>query len=208
MSDDHDPMTPRQVIPVAQPLQNEHGHSGLQDADVETLTYAHGYGTGGVLWREGNLLVMGKGAQLPTRCVKCNAPSEGRPLKRKMYWHHPGWYLLILVGLLIYVVVALCIRKSVVVHAGLCAKHRAKRRWVILASWLIGLSFIPLGWVAIEFDQPLFIIVGILNLLVGPIIFIAAGQVVTPSRIDDHYAWIKGVCPSYLSALPPTVPGG
>ena len=49
------------------------------------------------LWRQGNVLVMRKGSQLPARCVKSNQPTDRR-LKRNLYWHHPAIYLTILFG--------------------------------------------------------------------------------------------------------------
>src|SRR3954471_6427408 len=41
----------------------------------------------GGIWNYGGTLVMHKQAQLPPQCIKCCAPIEGQPLKRKVYWH-------------------------------------------------------------------------------------------------------------------------
>ena len=65
--------------------------------------------------------------EFPDRCVICNCPAEGFRLKRTAYWH-PGWvYLLILISIVIYAVVALIVRKSVRLEYGLCPKHKARR---------------------------------------------------------------------------------
>src|SRR5436309_2493776 len=73
-----------------------------------------------MIWRSGPLLVMSQGARLPDRCVKCNAPANGQRLTRKLYWHSPYLYLLILLNLLIYALVAIFVRKKARVEIGLC----------------------------------------------------------------------------------------
>ncbi|HUY92595.1 MAG TPA: hypothetical protein VMV10_27900, partial [Pirellulales bacterium] len=54
------------------------------------------------VWRDGAVLAMHKRAVLPDRCVKCNRPAGGGRLKRSLSWHHPAWFLLILISLWIY----------------------------------------------------------------------------------------------------------
>src|SRR5215212_10847358 len=97
------------------------------------------------VWREGKVLVVAKETVLPPTCVKCNAPSDGRPIRKKFWWHHPAWLLLILVpyGLLLCLIIVLVIRKSGVVHYSLCEKHR-RRRW----TWVGGGFALALAGVA------------------------------------------------------------
>jgi hypothetical protein len=63
---------------------------------------------GAGVWREGSTLVMSKDALLPDRCVKCNAFTTGR-LKRKLSWHPPAYYLLLIVAWLVYLIVSMII---------------------------------------------------------------------------------------------------
>ncbi|MEM7395487.1 MAG: hypothetical protein AAF492_24410 [Verrucomicrobiota bacterium] len=58
-----------------------------------------------IVARQKRKLVMGKKAALPERCVKCNAPAEGQPLKRNLYWHSPFVYLCLLMKMLVYILV-------------------------------------------------------------------------------------------------------
>src|SRR5687767_13019351 len=81
------------VIPYAAPL---YGQTGSAEA----------------AWRQGDLLVVRKGARLPHACVKCGLPGDGRPLRRTYYWHEPWVYITILAGLLVYVIIALVLRQS------------------------------------------------------------------------------------------------
>jgi len=140
---------------------------------------------------------------LPDRCVRCNAPARGYRLKRELFWHHPGFYLLIFIGLLIYVIVALCIRKKAVIHIGLCEAHRQQRKWVIAGSWLAalaGLALVIAG--AIGSGETTIIIAGIILFLGGAIVGAIKGPVVSAAKIENEVVWLKGVGPAFLADLP------
>ena len=87
------------------------------------------------MWRDGRLLVMRKDVTLPDICVKSNEPCQGRRLKRTMYWHHPAIFLTVLLGLLIYVVCALVLRKSATVWIPLTDQWWGRRRRAIAIAW-------------------------------------------------------------------------
>lgn len=89
----------------------------------------------GEVWRDGKHVVVRAGAVLPPRCVKCNEPALQPMEPRKLSWHHPALFLLILVNILIYVVVALLARKRAEVTFGLCARHRLRRRVFLAIGW-------------------------------------------------------------------------
>src|SRR5262249_31752161 len=103
---------------------------------------------GGELWRYRRQLVLRPGTVVPDRCVKCNSPANGSRLRRRLYWHPPLVYLLILVNLLLYVIVALVIRKRAVIDIGICAVHRQRRIIIIALSWssiLVGVAMLVYG---------------------------------------------------------------
>jgi hypothetical protein len=90
------------------------------------------------MWREGKVLVMRKGGDLPHRCIECNEPSAA-PLRRyKLSWHSPWLYLLLLLALLLYAIVAAIVRKTAVVHVGLCELHQRRVVWGRIAELLGG----------------------------------------------------------------------
>ncbi len=71
------------------------------------------------LWRDGNeILVCRRDAIFPGRCIKCNEAADPPPVRYKLTWHHPGWYVLVFVYLLIYLVVALLVRKRAQIYVG------------------------------------------------------------------------------------------
>jgi hypothetical protein len=155
------------------------------------------------VWQDGNVLVMAKIARLPMRCVKCNEPATNR-LGRTLYWHDPVYYLLILFpGLLVYLIVALIIRKTLKFEVPLCDEHRAIRRGAILFSWVLGLVGLAICFApAIDSNYSPAILVGLLLIVFSLIYGTIRSQIVTPMKIDDTHAWIRKVSPLYLAELP------
>ncbi|MBL8851722.1 MAG: hypothetical protein JNG89_18720, partial [Planctomycetaceae bacterium] len=170
----------------------------LNDADFLPVESAAG------VWRQGKLLVVRKGAALPPRCIKSNQPAEVT-LKRTLYWHHPAIYLVILVNLLVYAVVAISVRKKAVLDVRLSQAWASRRRWGIATGWLISLGGVALFFVAAALDEnimPFVIIAGIIcMLIIGPIYGVLRSQLISPKKITDEYAWIKGAHPDYLAEL-------
>lgn len=166
---------------------------------------------GGSIWRSGDLLVMQKGASLPSRCLACNQPAAVH-FPKKMYWHHPGLYFLA-ISPFIYLIVALIVRKRADLVLPLCAEHAEKRK----RSTTIGSLLLLLGFVAmlgsctqIEGDGAAFGLIwlaGFALVIAGAAVSNAGGNPVVPKKIDDYYVWLRKVSASYLSALPPAPPG-
>ncbi|MGB0580908.1 MAG: hypothetical protein ACPGVU_14495 [Limisphaerales bacterium] len=62
--------------------------------------------------RDGKVLVMGRKAELPQRCIKCNGEPAPHSLKRELSHHSPVLFLLLFVGgPLLYLLVALLVRR-------------------------------------------------------------------------------------------------
>lgn len=157
---------------------------------------------GSGVWRDKSKMVVSKGAQLPDRCVKCNAPAPGAKLKKKLTWHHPAIYILIFVALLIYLIVAMIVRKAVTVELGLCEEHMAKHRRNVFITWLLILLGVCGFVMAVIVGDNNFLLAGILLILAGIIYAVVAVRIVTPAKIDDKFAWLKGVNKDYLDELP------
>ncbi|PWU15656.1 MAG: hypothetical protein C5B50_15115 [Verrucomicrobia bacterium] len=156
----------------------------------------------GPAWRSGKQMVLRSEAALPDRCVRCNAPANGFRLRRKLYWHHPAWYLLIIISLLVYAIVAICIRKKAVVNIGLCEQHRAQRKWFIIGSWLAVLGGLGLLIGGISASSGKTALGGIVLLLGGAIFAAIKVPVVSATKMDDAYVWAKGAGEQFLGQLP------
>jgi hypothetical protein len=159
------------------------------------------------LWRVGKIIIMPKESDFPDRCVKCAEPTTWR-LERKLSWHPSGWYLLLLLNILLYVIVAMCIRKNAKISVPLCERHRRKRRNAILGAWgLVLLAFMTMfSAAAINSASPIppeaVIIVGVVILVGAIILGMVGSQTLTPERIDDENVWLKGAGHEFLDELP------
>lgn len=154
------------------------------------------------IWRDGKTLVLRAGAELPPRCVKCNAPAAGRLKQRTVYWHQPWVYVLVLLNVLIYLVVALILRKRAKVAPGLCARHR-RHRWLGFAAGWGGtlLSLVTLVAGLSADSGPLLAVSGAL-LLVALVTGILLTRIVYPERIDREFVRLKGCGSAFLETLP------
>lgn len=163
------------------------------------------------VWSEGSLLYVRNDARLPPRCVKCNAP-VAKYLTKKMSWHTPILYLLIVFpGLLIYIVVALIVRKSANVMPGLCLEHSRNRRNGILTSWAIVvagiLMFVLAALLGAEpayrnSDLPTICVIAGVVLLIGAAVWgMIKTRVLVPKKITPGLAIYKGAHPEFLASI-------
>ena len=153
------------------------------------------------IWRSKALLVMTKQAQLPDRCIKCNAPTHQR-LKRNLRWHHPLLYILVFGAALFYVILALALSKRATINVGLCETHSAARRRNILITCLLLLASFASFYFAVSVDEPMLFLVGLAVFLGGIIFGIVKARVVAPQKIDDQFVWLTGVNADYLRQFP------
>jgi hypothetical protein len=155
------------------------------------------------IWRDGPTLVMHKNADLPDRCVKCNAPADGQRVRRKLSWHHPAYFFFLLLNVIIFIIVSSAVRKRATVQIGLCKEHHLKRRRDLKISWstaLIGFLIFFLGLA--EYIPSGGIFIGLCLFSFGIIYGVLSTQIVKPSKIDDYYVWLKGINNDYLSQFP------
>jgi hypothetical protein len=158
--------------------------------------------TGGLVWRYGRQMVTRSDTPMPDRCVRCNAPAKGFRLKRQLSWHPPAYYLLILISILIYVIVAMCIRKKGTLYIGLCENHRVQRSRFILASWLAGLIGLGLLFAAAGYESGALAFTGIVLVLAAIVVGAVKAPVISTAKIDNDFVWVKGVNEAFLAELP------
>jgi len=149
---------------------------------------------------------MRKDAVLPDRCIKSNVPTD-RKLKRSLTWHHPAIFFTILIGICIYVVIALILSKKATIHIGLSDEWFAKRGRAILSGWGSVLASIALvfGGASMVDRNGAFgivIIAGIMLFPIGAIYGLVASRMVSPTKIDDAYVWLKGASAEYRASFP------
>ncbi len=143
--------------------------------------------------RDGMFLVVpAHEASLPGRCVVCNAPAAER-LMRRLYWRPGAYYLLILLSALLYVIVAVIVRKRAQVEVGLCQQHASRRRPGLWLGWLGTLAcfFGLLVLISANMKSAPLYVLFVLGIVACPIIGIVLARVVTAARIDERYAWLR-----------------
>lgn len=139
-------------------------------------------------------------ASLPARCVKCNAPAHQPTKTRKVYWHHPALYLLVFFWGILYIIVALMVRRTADVNPGLCERHK-QHRGIAIAVGVLG-PVLGIFLVFVSPTTPVLVPIGLGLVLVTLIYGIARGRIVFVRRIDDFTVRLGGICREYLDELP------
>ena len=160
-----------------------------------------GVSIGNTAWRDGKKLVVADGSQLSDQCVKCNLPAEGRRMKRKFLWHPPLVYLAFLVNVLLYIILALCFRKTVKAEIGVCPGCRGRRVRDLFVGWLAIIGGLVVGFTGLA-NRASWGWAGPVLFLFGICWLIGRTQLLLPSRIKDGRAWLRGCHKDYLARLP------
>lgn len=170
-------------------------------ASVQTASFqANVRPTAGV-WRDGSLLVFQKGATLPNRCLKCNAPGDGQWVTRTL---RPTDSKLAFLRFIPYIRLIYFIWRAASqrteVSFGLCHQHHSQVnnlttagnfiRWAGFAVLVYGIYMETILWLP-----------GLIVSVIGS--GLSTTPVVKVARMDDYYVWLTGADPGYLASLPP-----
>lgn len=151
--------------------------------------------------RDGASVIIQRGSDLPQRCIICNAPAQLPIKKRKLYWHTPWIAVLILGNVLLYLIVALIIRKTFDVSPGMCALHQSKRKRKILGWVAAGIGTCAVGAVLLSQAQegiaPIVLVVGCIFLVCAAF----ASRMVYAKKITAEYASVRGCKEPFLASL-------
>jgi len=157
-----------------------------------------------LVWRDRKKVKTYNRETLPARCYKCNHPVEDRPFKRKLYWHHPAYYLLILLKTIPYFIVALIVRSRATVFVYLCPRHAKRRKYFMIGFGSLLVLGIVLTLGGMMKSESIWMDIGLF--IIG--IAIAVGRFGTrfvgTSRIHGDTVWLKGAGKKFLESLPPS----
>jgi hypothetical protein len=162
------------------------------DADSEELVPVAPQRAKRRIRRQGQFLVLPvHGARLPERCVVCNAPGAVRSW-RKLHRHAPGYYVLIFINPIIYLIVAFIVRKRVSFEMSLCAQHARRRQSGLMIGWLGTLACLAATLALLSSDtrNSLLTLAVLLLLIACPFVGMALARVVTVHNIDKRSAWL------------------
>ncbi len=141
-------------------------------------------------------------SELPPRCVYCNAPVTEPIKERKLYWHHPAWYLLILVKVWIYIIVALVVRKKILIKPGLCDAHLQVRRRGIIAGWVFFFIGLVCVFVDIFFNlENLLTIFGVITILISIFMIMYSSKILSIYRINQDKVYLSKCSRAFLDSF-------
>ena len=137
-------------------------------------------------------------------CVKCGAASA-KTVKKGYYWHAPLVFALLLVSPVIYVIVAIIVRKTMKIECGLCNDHARRRLRLILGGWGCLVAAIVLAVAAAsELWNPGLLWAGFGVLLLTSLIVavVVSRAVLLPKKITKEFGCLSGAGDEYLAQLP------
>jgi hypothetical protein len=150
---------------------------------------------------------------LPDVCIVCG--DVARESTRQTFRWCPEWVIvLILAGVLVWVIVAMILTKTMVVYAPVCEAHRGHWFKRTLLNWLLvlgGIAAIVLGFVALAVmeNDPNLRDLAFLGPLLGVLTFIGtliaavivSRTAIRPTEITDDDIQLTGVNEEFVEAL-------
>jgi hypothetical protein len=149
--------------------------------------------------------------RLPSVCIVCGQTATGFKSKQ-MSWH-PSWvYILLLLGLLPFIIVALCVQKRMRVEAPFCARHQnhwLSRTLIIVFSLVaiiivgVGASMLMAGQRAGPNDATGAICFGVIALGIAWLVLVAVLSMtaVRAEEITENSITLAGVSDEFVNAL-------
>lgn len=160
-------------------------------------------------WREGNRVFLSEGADLPCRCIRCGAEAEPPRRLRKLYWYHPAWNLLLVplafAVLLLALIIALFLRKTIQIRPALCPAHRRQMRWLFWGvPALIGLMLLLPPLLPDGSLNPQAWILWYAGIVLFTLVFVTATSPLHPRvvKMTGEYNVLKGFGQGFLDTLP------
>ena len=148
------------------------------------------------LRREGRQIVLDEGGELPRRCVRCNQAAT-ITRSRRIRWHKPWVYFLILLGVLTYAVVALFVIKQRKLEVGYCAQHNRRR---LMSS--VGNALAIVGGTALLVSGGALPVLGTLLILGAALNAVRASSAdVRATFMDEQEVRLKGFGEPFLASV-------
>ena len=135
-------------------------------------------------------------------CIRCGQPANGKPVTKSYYWHHPALYIALL-SPIIYLILALALRKSMKVTVPLCAQHAQRRSIGVTLAWVLPLVGIADAIILPQFnvDTGIVVLVCVGLMFAGLVIWAVVGNPIRPRRIDQLSGEFTGFCDAYLKPI-------
>lgn len=157
-------------------------------------------------WRDGNLLVVEKGAELPPRCARCGRDAPPPYVTYTARWSLAASQVRTTKASVLLFLISHRKRR---VTFGLCARHKLLRRFAIALGWAFlafGVTTFVIVFGFMRFPYPpagIYVIIAAAVLgILSPFWLFAATAVLEATYIDRRLARFKGASPRFLEGLP------
>jgi hypothetical protein len=167
---------------------------------------------GSPIVRQGSTLMLprpmpGQPVILPSSiCIRCGRPADGKAVSKTYYWHHPAVYIALL-SPIIYIILAVALRKSMKVTVPLCAQHAQRRSIGITLAWVLPLVGIADAIILPQFkvDAGVVVLITVALILAGIITWAVVSNAIRPRKIDQFHGEFTGFCEAFLAQFPEAV---
>lgn len=151
----------------------------------------------------GRALIAPVRCELPRVCVFTGGTEDLVRVKQRLAWHHPAIYLGVFAGILVYVVLALALRKTADVTYSMTKTEEKRRRLWHLANWGIFLSAILWLVLAASWEWPWLYWLAPVSIVTSIVVYFLKVRLLYPQKITDGYAEIRGIPAEVLERLAP-----
>ena len=165
----------------------------------------------GGVWRQEKAIVMQRNAELPGRCIQCNALAEPGKSRRILYlniWIQLAMLALFLVfnvlALLPIIIVSLIFRKTAKVRIPVCERHRRKRFGLTMVTVVLLIASVVIVVIGLRvpgIDGAIFMVAAAI-FVVAFLLAVVRGQLFKAKKIDKEMLILKGAKSTYLDSLP------
>jgi hypothetical protein len=142
------------------------------------------------IWRDGACVVIRRGARLPHRCIRCNAPGDGPQVWVRLWWQE----------------------EEILFRASLCESHSAIRARntrlgspLILAGVCLIVAVLVVVVASSTFKWVMYLIgfaVAAALIVAGLVFRYVGGAHLTLQSITPEAGWVTGFCADFVGSLP------
>ncbi|WP_217924583.1 hypothetical protein [Miltoncostaea oceani] len=141
-------------------------------------------------------------ATWPEVCVRCGEPGDGEPIRRRLYWHHPALYALVLLWVLPYIILAFALRRRTTLTLSVCVHHRRVRLRALWAAWGMAAAAVAGLVASAVLGSAALGSVSALVLIGAPVVGIGGRRLVWCSGIDRVLVRTRGASAAFLATVP------
>ncbi|MDA1014900.1 MAG: hypothetical protein O3A00_10680 [Planctomycetota bacterium] len=155
--------------------------------------------------RDGRQIVAGDLTEFPRRCPKTNETDELVLKRETLYWYPPWvWIALLMCGLIPGVIVAMIVRRQVVLSVWY-SRTFLRRRFNKMLAGCLGF-FGSLGGIFVALSQRRvmeeLVAASIVGLLASLIFLLVVSPKLRLKKVHGRHAWISGINADFLDSLP------